>query len=846
MKNLLFLCLKKDKFVYYISMATKKVNTCESVERFQPSVEQGLTHEQVQMRIKQKMTNKTKMVVGKSYLEIIVSDIFNFFNIVLFIIAGLMIYGEYYSGLFFLCVLIPNIVLGLYQDLKARYLMGKLRIMTEPKSHVIRGGVKQEISSKDVVLDDIIFIETSAQIVADGVVRDGSLMVNESLVTGESNNIYKQKGDTVLSGSYVTSGRAYIQTMKVGSESYVETIQSKANKFKRTASEILKTLRQMFRVIGTIVILMGAAMVSVYAVQGSFNTQDGFKTAIGPISGSLVGMIPSGLYLLTSVALAVGVIALSQKQTLVQDFYSLEMLARTDVLCVDKTGTITDGDMAVQKIVSLQQVNLESIKQIISNILHATQDNNTTAKALKQEFDYELSVGVESALPFNSDNKYSGATFKGRGSYFIGAAEYLNLSNFNEIKGVLQEYTSRGYRVMVLAKGDLPIANHRAQGRLVALAIVVLSDHIRPSAAKTFKWFYDNNVSIRVISGDDAKTVSEVAKLAGIDSADKYVSLDHMNDEEIKEVASKYVVFGRVKPEQKQILIEAIHNSGHTVAMTGDGVNDILALKKADCSIAMASGSEAARNVSHLVLLDSNFDRLPSVVAEGRRVINNLQRTSSLFLCKTLFAMVISLVFLMASLIMNDASIRYPFFTNNLYLWEILGIGLTAFFIALEPSSDIIKDRFLTNILKKALPGGCLMIFSVLTVFLLYVLQMNNVLYVGIFTIDQAVGMSTIIMSLLCMVILYRICSPFSKYRLIVFLSALFIDILILLIFGFVYHNSEESNLLGIAFNQLSPLNYFTVAMIIICFCALYLFVGYLSDVIKLRKKGKTNDLHKS
>lgn len=818
-------------------MAKKIINNSSNVERFNPSVEDGLNDEQIKIRQEQKLTNKTKMVVGKSYLEIILTDVFSFFNILLFIIAGLMIYGEYYTGLFFLAILIPNILIGLFQDLRARYLMGKLRLLTEPRSQVIRDGKKIEISSKDVVLDEIIFIETSSQIVVDGIVLEGSLMVNESLVTGESNNIYKQKGDKVLSGSYVTSGRAYIKADKVGSESYVETIQNKANKFRRSASEILKTLRQLFKVIGSIVIVMGAAMVALYYAQGSFSTTSGFKESIGPISGSLVGMIPSGLYLLTSVALAVGVISLSRKKTLVQDFYSLEMLARTNVLCVDKTGTITDGDMMVNKVISLQKIGLEDIKQTISNILHATQDNNTTAKALKKEFNYDLTLNIDEVLPFSSDLKYSGATFKAKGSYFIGAAEYLNLSNFEQIKPVLNEYAKKGYRVMVLAHSPLPIKNHQAQGALEGLAIIILSDHIRPSAIKTFKWFFDNNVSIRVISGDDAQTVSEIAKLAGIQGSEKYISLDDKTDEEIKELANKYIVFGRVKPEQKQILIEAIHNDGNTVAMTGDGVNDILALKKADCSIAMASGSEAARNVSHLVLLDSNFDRLPSVVAEGRRVVNNLQRTSSLFLCKTLFAMTISLVFIIASLIMQDPNIRYPFFTNHLYLWEIFGIGLSAFFIALEPSSERIKDKFLTNILKKALPGGLLIILSVLMVFLLYILQLNGVVYLGIFNMDQVVGMSTIIMSILCMVILFKICLPFTKYRLIVFLSALIIDVGALVAFGLIYHNSTDSNILGIAYNQLSPLNYFTVALIIIAFGAIYLLITYLLDVLKAKKE---------
>lgn len=821
----------------------------KKIERFNPDIKNGLNDEQVKLRVEQKLVNKTKIVVGKSYFEIIMSDVFNLFNILLFVIAALMIYGEYYFGLFFLLVLFPNIGISLYQDLKARRLMGKLRLLTAPKCTVIRNGKEEIIESSDIVLDDIILITGDKQICVDGHILKGNLAVNEALLTGESDNLYKKEGDQVWSGSFSVNGKAYIKAEAVGENSYIEGLQNKAKKFKRSASEILKSLRQMFRVITGIVIFTGLAMIITYGLQGKYKSEAGFKEIIGPVSGSLVGMIPSGLYLLTSVALAVGVISLYRKKTLVQDFYSLEMLARTDILCVDKTGTITDGDMVFKSLHLLSDdYNESQIKQIVSNILMATGDMNLTAKALKKEFNYELSVKVSAALPFNSENKYSGASFSSRGSFYLGALEYLNPINRLYANNKISEYSKKGYRVLVLAKGEDEIKNNKAQGKLKAIAFIVLMDNIRPSAIKTFKWFNENNVQVKVISGDNAETVSEIARQAGINEAYKCISLENMNEEEVKKIANEYNVFGRVSPEQKQLLIESMHKNGHTVAMTGDGVNDILALKKADCSIAMASGSEAARNVSHLVLLDSNFDRLPSIVAEGRRVVNNLQRTSSLFLCKTMFAMVFSLLFLLVSIIRNDPSIIYPFKTNNLYLWECLGIGISAFFLALEPDSSKIEKGFLKNILKKSIPGGTLMILSTITFFILYLLQINKKINLDIDDYQKIISMSTISMSLVCMAILYRICLPLDKYRKIVFASAVGLDLLILILF-YLFDNffTPEKQfgylLLNVDFLSLSGVNYFTVLIIIISFISLYLFIFYLFDCLKkVKKEMKIND----
>lgn len=824
----------------------KKIDA-NNITRFNPDYLKGLTNEQIEQRKKEGLINKTKAFVGKSYLEIIINDVFNLFNILLFVIAGFMIYGEYYSGLFFLFVLCPNIAISLYQDIKAKRLMEKLRIMTAPKVKVIRNGKEETIDPNDLMLDDIMLIKGDGQISADGIIKHGDIALNESLLTGESDNVYKKVNDKIFSGSFSISGCAYVQVDKVGKDSYIETIQSKAKSFKRSASEILKSLRYMFRVITIIVIFMGIMMIVADLIQGNLSTVTGIKESIGPISGALVGMIPSGLYLLTSVALAVGVIALYRKKTLVQDFYSLEMLARTDVLCVDKTGTITDGDMQFKQTVILDEKYKErDIQLIISNILIATGDDNLTAKALKKVFNEPLSAVIKEKLPFNSENKYSGATFASLGSFYLGALEYLSINQKSIIANKIKDYTTKGYRVLVLAKGELPIINNKAQGNLSPIAFIVLMDHIRESAIKTFSWFNENDVSVKVISGDNAETVSEIARQAGIKDSYNFISLENLSDEEVKKAANKYNVFGRVSPEQKQILVESMHKAGHTVAMTGDGVNDILALKKADCSIAMASGSDAARKVSHLVLLDSNFDRLPSVVSEGRRVVNNLQRTSSLFLCKTMFAMVMSFIFLAMQLIFNNPDINYPFFTNNLYLWEFFGIGITAFFLALEPSKERIKDKFLSNILKRAIPGGILMICSTIIYFVLYTLHYHHIIYTGVTTLEQAVSMATISMSIMCLVVLYRVCKPFDKYRRIIFSSAVIIDLLILL--GFAIYDLVTNTidpLLKIGFINLDGMNYFAILINTLIFASIYLFIFAIFDY-KNNKKDTKKDEHKN
>ena len=825
------------------------MNIKDSIERFNASVDQGLSSEQVELRKKQKLLNRSKKAFGKSYTEIIISNLFSFFNVLLYIIAGVMIYfAVKYNepriiwGMFFMVVLLCNTILGLYEDIKARHLLSKLRLITQPRATVIRDGKEEIISVQDIVLDDVLLIEKDTQIGVDGIILQGEIGINESFITGESVNVFKGEGKEVFSGTFVTSGRAYIRAEKIGSDCLANSLQAKANKFRRSPSEILKSLKSLFLVIGITVISMAVFMIITFAVQGKFANEELLLKGVKSITGSLVAMIPSGLYLLTSTALAVGVIGLSKKKAQVQDFYSVEMLARVDTLCVDKTGTITDGNLVVKKVIPLKASYLDGyIAQAICNVIRATGDKNATATALLSYFDLELSSGVNVTLPFSSDNKYSGASFKGGKTFIIGAPEYMPIVNKAGVIKRCEEFTKDGYRVVVLGEGNEIIKDNKYSGTLEAVALIVIKDHIREDAPETFAWFKDNGVDIKVISGDSARTVSAIATEAGIANAHKYISLEGMPIGRVKMIANDYTVFGRVTPEQKEALIIALKESKKTVAMTGDGVNDILALKRSDCSIAMASGADAAKNISHIILMDSNFARLPAVVEEGRRVVNNLQRTASLFVTKTIFAFVITLIFMLASIIEGDPTLQYPFITNHLYLWEIVTSGYAAFFLALERNSERIEGRFLSNVFKKAVPAAALLVGGVCTIFLFFVLQRGGLINLGIYTRECAVAMSIVTFSVLGTIFLYKVCSPLSKYRRIVLICSASVNILALIVTAIV---SLAMNIiepvLQIPYIEMDGVSFITTLIVIIAFATIYLFTYQIISIVK--KEGSENE----
>ena len=810
---------------------------------------EGLSQEEVDFRVKNKQVNKTKIVVGKTYLEIFVSNVLTAFNILLFIIAGFLIWAEFYMSLFFMVPLLANIIIGLYQDIKARRLMTKLRIVSANNVKVIRGGQEIEIPSCDLVLDDLCVIGPADQICADAVVVEGECRVNESLLTGEARDVIKTVGSSLYSGTYVTGGNVLARVDRVGKDSYIETIQNAANKFKRSSSEILKALKVLFRVIEIIVLILGGSLVAIYAVGGSFSTLEDAKHTIGAISGSMVSMIPAGLYVLTSVALAVGVISLAKKKAHVQDFYSIEMLSRTNILCVDKTGTLTDGTMVVKKIITFGEFTEGNVDIIMSNLIRATKDRNATAVALKEKFHLKQTKTPTVRLPFTSENKYSGASF-GDETYIIGAAEFMNLDNKAGVLNRAEEYLKKGYRVLALGKSNEPISGDKFTAKLTPIAIIVLQDHIKPDALETFEWFKKNGVEIKVISGDNSITVSEIAKQAGIPNAENYASLEDMSVEEVKAIASKYTVFGRVTPEQKEAIVMALkENKDNTVAMTGDGVNDILALKRADCSIAMASGSQAARNVSHIVLLDSNFSHLPDVVGEGRRVVNNIQRTSALYLVKVILAMVLTAAIIITTLITKDV-VHYPFSTNNMYIWEILINGVGAFFLALQRNTDPIRKGFLRHVFKKAIPAVIMLLCGIGVIFLAAFLQIEGIMYTGVssygvspVTSSGAAGMSTLLISALIVVILYQICTPLDRYRTIVICGCGAAVLGVLLMFFFLKDTSSGfKDLLRINFNSITGANYLLVAVVAVVVSAIYLLANYLTRLLSNKKQNKKEE----
>lgn len=769
----------------------------------------GLSDEEVAAQIAAGKTNNVKIVSGKSYFQIFKDNVLTFFNIVLFVIAGFLIYFKFFGRLFFLVILIANIIIGLYEDITARRLMDKMKISTDPNAFVVRNGKRIEIKATDIVESDIVVLSLGSKICVDGKLISGSITVNESLLTGEPDDVIKKEGDQVMSGTYVTSGTAYIVAEKVGKESYSSQLSTQAKKFKRSPSVILKSLRGLFRIIGAVVIVLGASTIIVYAVQGTlFNDQ--LRGDIGALAGSLVGMVPCGLYLLTSTALAVAVISLSRKGARVQDFYSVEMLARTTTLCIDKTGTITDGTMDVVKAIYLSTHQQREIRHIISDLLKATKDTNATAKSLTKKFNLPVYYETDSAIAFNSANKYSAVRFTNKDTYVLGAPEFINYESNQKITKQIEDNAKLGYRVLLLAKNNKPFKDNKVQGVFEPVCLIVLKDNIKPNVKETLEWFKQNNVKVKVISGDNALTVSKIASYAGVEEADKYISLEGKSNEEVKQLATEYNVFGRVTPEQKEIIIRTLKESGEKVAMTGDGVNDILALKVADCSIAMANGADSARDTSHIVLLDNDFDSLPKVVAEGRRVINNLQRTCSLFLVKTLFTVIFTFTFLIVTIATRDSSVRYPFPNSYMHLWEFASVGISSFFLALQPNSEAIKGDFIKNILKKAIPAGATIVLCTAVPFIMYLMQCGGI-FTDVDSIGKAASIGAIIFTIVGMFVLLKVCTPLDKYRAMVFGISVVINVVGLLLCIMFSLNHFGFNFLEIDFNLISPTNWVTV-----------------------------------
>ena len=728
------------------TIVRKKVQT----RRFNADIRYGLNSDQVNEYFENGWSNEPVEPPSKTVPEIIKSNLFTYFNLVFAVLAALLILAGSFHNLTFLPVILANLFIGIIQEIRAKNTLDKLSVLNAPKALVVREGRQFSIPAEELVLDDIVIFKAGNQICADAIVVDGEVSVNESLLTGESDEISKKPGDELMSGSFIVSGECYARLDKVGEDSYISklTLEAKAMNSEEQ-SEMIRVLDKLVGVVGILIIPIGLLLFG----QQFFFSGASFSKSITSMVAAVIGMIPEGLYLLASVALVVSVMRLASKKVLVHDMKCIETLARVNVLCVDKTGTITENTMEVNGEIPMDGYDSQSmapLKQIISDFASAMSSDNITMKAMKDYFNKPSGRKAVSVSPFSSQFKYSGAAFED-GSYVLGAPEFVLREDYDNYREQIEQYSSEGYRVLVFGIYDGVIDGKALTGKVTPLGLVFLSNPIRKEAPETFKYFENQGVEIKVISGDNPVTVSQVALQAGIANADNYIDASTLTtDEAIEDAVLRYTVFGRVTPDQKRKFVRALKKAGRTVAMTGDGVNDVLALKDADCSVAMASGSDAAAQASQLVLLDSNFACMPSVVMEGRRVVNNIERSASLFLVKNIFSFLLSLFSVCFM-------INYPLEPSQISLISMFTIGVPAFFLALQPNKNIIQGHFLSNVLIKALPAGItdFLVVGALVVF-------GQVFEVGETDISTA---CTMLLAIVGFVILYNISKPMNALR---------------------------------------------------------------------------------
>ncbi|MFI3167428.1 MAG: HAD-IC family P-type ATPase [Bacillota bacterium] len=718
------------------------------IEEYFPDLSEGLTEEQVKQRIQDGHVNKELKINSRSYFDILRDNVLTFFNLLCAVMAVALIYVESFSDLTFLAIIIINLVIGTVQEIRAKKKLDKLKLMTAPVVRVIRGKKEMNIAINELVVSDIMKLSSGKQISSDSMVVQGEIEVNEALLTGESVPVIKKVGDRIFAGSYVVSGTALAKVYCVGEENYISKLSLVAKKYKKPKSELLASLNIIIRTVSAAIIPLGAMMFySNYSSTGG-NMYD----AVTKTTGSLVGMIPAGLFLLTSISLALGSMKIASNNALVQESYAIEMLARVDMLCLDKTGTITDGTMSVCMHEDLTTSERKP-SEIISSMMYSLNDNNQTAVALKNYYTKKEVFFTKKIYPFSSDRKFSAVTFDNDETYFIGAPEFVLRTPNEALDAKVYNYSVQGYRVLLLAKTSEKYAG-TIPTEVTPVSLVVIQDRVREDAPQILRYFKEQGVKVKIISGDNPITVAEVARRAGVEGTEKHISLDGLSNKEIITLCDEYTVFGRVSPEQKLLLIKTLKKNGHTVAMTGDGVNDILAMKEADCSIAMASGSEAVRNVAHLVLMDSNFSSMPVVVSEGRRVINNIQRSASLFLVKTVMSVLLSILTILLS-------IPYPFTPSKLLIYEFFVTGVPSFFLALEPSKEKISGNFLYNVMKRAIPGALVTV--------LYILILNWTSGIFGLTTTDIDSMCVVITTFVGYAVLADICKPFNVMRGVLF-----------------------------------------------------------------------------
>lgn len=753
--------------------------------RYQPDFREGLSAVQVEQRRAEGLTNVEVEPPSQTTKEIIQENVFTYFNLIFVVLAVLLCLVGSFRNLTFLPVILFNTLIGIFQEVRAKNVLEKLTMLNAPHAWVVRDGKICQIPSQELVLDDIVIFKAGNQICADAVVVDGEIQANESLLTGESDEITKKSGSHLMSGSFVVAGECRARLEAVGADSYISrlTLEAKAMQ-KGEQSEMIRSLDKLVKFVGIALIPIGIVLF----VQSYFFNDETFRNSVTSMVAAVIGMIPEGLYLLASVALAVSAMRLAHKKVLLHDMKSIETLARVDVLCVDKTGTITENSMRVKELIPVCSEDqktealsrkegtkegeaeedtergeaekyarrLRELTARVGDFVNAMSGDNSTMQAMKEYFTESTGASAQRVLPFTSALKYSGAVFPDT-AYVLGAPEFVLREDYEKHCEEVQKYALKGYRVLVFGAYAGELKGGKLTEKVTPLAYILLANPVRKEAPETFAYFAEQGVAVKVISGDNPLTVSEAAKEAGIDKAEEYVDAASLRtEEEIEEAIARYTVFGRVTPGQKRQFVQALKKQGRTVAMTGDGVNDVLALKDADCSVAMASGSDAAVQASQVVLLESNFACMPSVVLEGRRVVNNIQRSASLFLVKNIFSFLLSLF---AVVFM----ITYPLEPAQVSLISMFTIGVPAFFLALQPNKELIQGHFLSNVFLKALPAG---LTDVLAVGALVVFGQTF----GVEPEDISTA-ATMLLAIVGFMILYRICQPFNAVRVVVWIG---------------------------------------------------------------------------
>ncbi|HFK2835989.1 cation transporter E1-E2 family ATPase [Enterococcus faecalis] len=768
-------------------------------------LKKGLSTEEVAKQKELGLQNNYEENVAKSTKDIIFDNVMTLFNFLNFAIAVCLLFVGAYSNLAFLAIIIVNISIGIFQEIHARNLVQKLSIVAKENVHVVRNGVQQEIDTKELVMEDIVIISAGEQVPSDMEVIDGKVEANEALLTGESDLIEKEIGDTLLSGSFIVSGQAYARVIHVGAENYAVKITQEAKVHKPIQSELVNSIRKVSKFTSWVIIPLGIILF----VEAFWLRDAGIKTSVVASAAALLGMLPKGLVLLISIALTTGVIKLAKKRILVQDMYSIETLAHVDTLCLDKTGTITEGKMKVQKAIILHDKYQELFPQIIGSYLSESTDNNITMQAIRDHYEVSNRFGAKEVLAFSSERKWGAIEFPEIGTVYLGAPERLvDDSRLPEAVFTAQE---NGYRVLMLAIAEQQPLNETKMPYLEPLAILEIDDPIRQNAKETLAYLKEEGIDLKVISGDNPVTVSNIARRAGLPGYESYIDLSTKTTEaEVREAVQQYTVFGRVSPQQKRTIVRELKDTEHVVAMTGDGVNDVLALREADCSIAMAEGDGATRQISNLVLLDSDFTTLPDVLFEGRRVVNNVTRVSSVFFIKTIYSFILSIICALTA-------IAFPFIPIQVTLIDLAIEGYPAFFLSFEGDKRKVVGKFLPTALKNASVNALLVVVNIIAV---YLIGQNQ----GFSSLDTTTLMYYLLVGISCMAVV-RACLPLNPLRIFLVFST----IIGIYVAAMLFHNILE---IGFLTSQTMGLFFIMMAINIVVRVA----IGF----VQMKRAGKT------